>query len=253
MDRLLALPTLLLPLLTPTSASAARLDGPDCALVFEVYAHAVAHGKTQRFLEVSDDYADCVLDEALRGPGRPAELLDALEARRQLDRQVRRSAYSGEARAHPLVVKAGFIAVRALGSEARAVYVSSLVRTPSQQRRLLRSARLGRWAAQRSKHLLGGLAVDIAFVGRKRSMAALGKLTRNALRRELGAQASLLRVVVERYCLHIELNQKNPVARRIIETRKRELLRKGILARAEPGLVPRVSDYRTEAQWRRRR
>ncbi|MEO1228740.1 MAG: hypothetical protein AAFZ18_07545 [Myxococcota bacterium] len=253
MDRLLALLVLLVPLLASAPAQAGRLDGPDCALVFEVYAHAVAVGKTQRFLAVTDDYTECVLGEALRGPGRPAELLDALEARRQLDRQVRRSAYSGAAQAHPLVVKAGFLAVRELGSQARAVYISSLVRTPSQQRRLLRSERLGRWAAQRSKHLLGGLAVDIAFVGRKRSMAALGQQVRRALERELGSQASLLRVVVERYCLHIELTQRNPVARRIIEERKRELYRKGILARIEPGVIPRVSDYRTEAEWRRRR
>lgn len=245
-----SLPVLVL-LLLFASPVQARSRGPDCRLVFEVYAHAVAHGKAERFLEVNGDYAECVLDEALRGTGDPDDLLGMLSAQRRLDGDVRRKSYGGEVRAHPLVVKAGFLAVRALSREARGVYISSLVRSPDQQRRLLRHPRLGRWAAKRSKHVLGGLAVDIAFVGRRRSMAALGKEVRRALRRELGEQARMLRVVVERYCLHIELDSKHPVARREIEDRKRALVRAGILQRSRPGVVPSVYDYRPESKWRR--
>lgn len=238
--------------LISTTPAWARDRGPDCPLVFEVYAHAVAHGKEARFLEVSGDYAECVIDEALRGRRSSGQLLSVLKAQRQLDGGVRRESYRGAVRAHPLIVKAGFLAVRALTPEARGVYISSLVRSPDQQRRLLRHPVFGRWAARRSKHVLGGLAVDVAFVRPRRSMAQMGRAVRRALRRELGEEARLLRVVVERHCLHIELDSKHPVARRAIEQRKQELLQAGILKRSKPGLVPTVNDYLGESEWRSR-
>lgn len=223
----------------------------DCGLVFEIYAHALSNSREAEFANLIDVYSECMLHVAETSADAGAAL-KVLRAHDQIGDRARVSSYDGVVKAHPLIIKASFFLARGLKDDARLAYVSSMVRTPDQQRRLLKHPILKRVAIKRSKHVLGGLAVDMAFIGRKHEMQQMGRRARRILRRELGGQAAWLRVAVEPYCLHIEIDQRHPVGRRIIERRKRELVAQKILVRPVAG-IPSTNDYRTERTWKRMR
>ncbi len=169
-----------------------------------------------------------------------------LRRRRRVTPNVRSSAFGGAIEAHPLVVEAAYHLVNDLSRYARnGAFVTSLVRTPEDQTRLNRIRRYRWWTTPRSKHLMGGLAVDIGFVGRRASMTALAKKAERVLIRRLGKEkAKLLRVVRESRCLHIEIDSTN--GRAIIEERANALANMGIAPYDHVFPVPELKTYTPE-------
>ena len=219
-----------------------------CDVIYEVYGHAVAHGKEKQFIDLAEAYYECLLLAAEASPDTD-EVMAYLKAKDQVGDRVKTESYQGKIEAHALIVKAGFALVKGLQAYAKIPYVSSLVRTEDQQRKLLRHPILKSQASRRSMHL-GGMAVDVAFIGRKIGMKRMSEHARSVLVQALGpSQADLLRIVKEPYCLHIELNRKHPVSAKMVEKRKAKLLELGILKRTKTGVVPHIDDYVSEAAW----
>lgn len=231
------------------ASSDVHADEVDCTMIYKIYGHAISHGKEKEFLDLAEAYYECAIVSAEMTPDTD-EVMAYLRAKNQAGDGVRTESYNGELKAHPLVVKAGFALVKGLAPYSRIPYVSSLVRTASHQKKLLQHPILKSQATKRSMHVLGGLAVDVAFIGRKISMQDMGKHARSVLTSALGKeQANLLNIIIEPYCLHIELNKKNPVSARMIEKRKEKLVRLNILGSNQAGVVPHVNDYVTEKKW----
>lgn len=179
-----------------------------------------------------------------RPPGSSPEVEGLL--RRLGERLVSRArlhTYGARVTVSPLIAEAALSLLDALAPYAREVWVTSVARAPHDQRRLLRAAATRDQAIARSKHLLGGLAVDLGFVGRKTSLARLGEIAAEALQTKLGPdRAHLLRVVVEPRCLHVEI--ATDTGRALIDARVRHLWRQGVLRRLPEGHpVPEVRDY----------
>ena len=168
----------------------------------------------------------------------------------KLTESVRSRTY-GHLQADPLIVEAAWIVSRGLEGAAQGVFVTSLARTPEDQRRLMRRRDTRWWATERSKHLMGGLAADIGFVGRKRSMRWLRDRAEQLLQQGLGAKvAKQIRVVKEAHCLHLELS--SATARERIQARKDALINLGIVRRSSQTLVPSLRDYISEHSYRDR-
>ena len=159
---------------------------------------------------------------------------------------MRADAFGGALEAHPLVVEAAYHVVNDLSRYARnGAFVTSLVRTPEDQSRLNRIRQYRWWTTPRSKHLMGGLAVDIGFVGRRASMTTLAKKAEQVLIRRLGKEkAALLRVVREARCLHIEIDSRT--GREILEERANALANLGIAPYDEAFPVPLLRAYTPE-------
>lgn len=150
---------------------------------------------------------------------------------------------------HPLIIRAADILSDQLRPWAEGVYITSLSRSPEDQFRLMRERRTRRWATQRSKHL-AGLAVDVGFVGRRTSTWKLRDKAQAILEQELGLEAaSLLRVVRERHCIHVEIDTYK--GRDIIVERARHLENLGIVEEHPEARhpVPELSHYVPEGIW----
>ncbi|MCP4501832.1 MAG: M15 family metallopeptidase [Deltaproteobacteria bacterium] len=151
--------------------------------------------------------------------------------------------------AHPLVVEAAYLLATELSPYTReGALVTSLVRSPEDQWRLMENRRYRWWTTNRSKHLMG-MAADIGFVRRWVSMKKLAVLAENLLNARLGEKAKVLRVVSEAHCLHIEIDTRK--GRAILEARAQELENLGIARRDNSHPVPQLSAYRLERQYMR--
>lgn len=180
---------------------------------------------------------------------RPVSPLTLVEARGQMVPGVRTEVY-GFVEAHPLVAEAAEILTRRLTPYAEGVYVTSVARTPEDQRRLMKTQHTRGWAIPRSKHLMGGMAADIGFVARRVSTWRMRDVAEQILIQEMGpARASLVRVVREARCIHIEIDSR----------RGRELLKERMALLADLGVlhtlpddkypVPRLRHYVKERNW----
>jgi|GEM_PF-1908476 len=146
--------------------------------------------------------------------------------------------------AHPLIVEAAYLLATELSPYTReGAFVTSLVRTPEDQFRLMGHRRYRWWATQRSKHLMG-MAADIGFVRRRVSMRKMAALAEALLQERLGERAQVLRVVREARCLHIEVDTRR--GRAILEARAKELENLGIARREGRHPVPPLTSYRLE-------
>lgn len=175
-----------------------------------------------------------------------------LRRRRRVTPNVRSTAFGGAIEANPLIVEAAYHLVNDLSRYARnGAFVTSLVRTPEDQKRLNRIRRYRWWTTPRSKHLMGGLAVDIGFVGRRASMTTLARKAEQVLVRRLGKEkAGLLRVVKEARCLHIEID--SIAGRHILEERAGALANMGIAPYDDVFPVPQLKTYTPERLFLRR-
>lgn len=151
--------------------------------------------------------------------------------------------------AHPLVVEAAYLLATELSPYTReGAFVTSLVRSPEDQWRLMENRRYRWWTTNRSKHLMG-MAADIGFVRRRVSMKKMAVLAEELLKERLGPQADVLRVVLEARCLHIEIDTRK--GRSILEARAQELENLGIARRDNSHPVPQLSAYRLERHYMR--
>jgi hypothetical protein len=186
--------------------------------------------------------------EPVRPPSSPLELV---EARGQFVPGVQTEAFGG-VEAHPLIAKAGEILTRRLSPWAYGLYVTSVARSPDDQRRLMRERRTRGWAIPRSKHLMAGMAVDIGFIHRRVSSWRLRDKAEQVLREELTEEElSKLRVVREIRCVHVEIDTWR--GREDLEERMQLLADIGALrSLPDDGYpVPRLSDYATDEERRR--
>lgn len=182
----------------------------------------------------------------------PRTPLERLAARGQVTERVRFEVY-GSLRTHPLVEEAAEILATELMKHAEGVYVTSAARAPEDQRRLMRQRRYRSWTTPRSKHLLGGLAVDIGFVGRHIPMNRMRDVAQDALEHVMGPErAAVLRVVKESRCLHIEIDTWK--GKDLVDERVEQMVRLGILEAPPwgPHPVPKLRDYVPERVWLRR-
>lgn len=182
-------------------------------------------------------------------PPKPVPALKQLDENGHLVPWVRTATYGGWLEPHPLIEEATLALVQGLSPFADGIYVTSLSRAPADQRRLMRESRYRGWTVKRSKHLLGGFAVDLGFVNRKVGMRKLEAEANQVLREQLGPEkARLLRVVREAFCIHIEIS--SVTGRHLIQQRTEAMVRWGILKRQpDQHVVPSLWDYVPEQQW----
>ena len=177
--------------------------------------------------------------------------LTRIRERGQLAYKARTATY-GILKPHPLIVEAADILSSALRPYADKVFVTSLARSPEDQRRLMSHEHYREWTSHRSKHLMGGLAVDIGFVKPYVNMMTMYARAESILRWRLPlSQNAKLRVVAEANCLHIEIDTIQ--GREIIEERRTDMERMGIVApkyRRHP--VPLLKEYISERNWMNR-
>lgn len=190
-------------------------------------------------------YGPTLLAEEVEPPGSPIE---RVRLRGQLLDNVRLATF-GTVKPHPLIEEAGEILTRRLRPHASGLYVTSLTRTPEDQRRLMRAQHTRGWAIHRSKHLMG-MAIDIGFVTRQVSTWKLRDHAEAILVEELGEEAAgMLRVVREKRCIHVEIDTWK--GRELLRERVELLEALGVLKRSPEDNypVPRLRDYVTEEQW----
>lgn len=186
--------------------------------------------------------------EPVRPPTSPLELV---RARGQFVPGVQTEAFGG-VEPHPLIAKVGEILTRRLSPWAYGLYVTSVARSPDDQRRLMRERRTRGWAIPRSKHLMAGMAVDIGFIHRRVSSWRLRDKAEQVLREELTEEElGKLRVVREIRCVHVEIDTWH--GREDLAERMQLLADIGALrSLPDDGYpVPRLSDYATEEERRR--
>lgn len=179
--------------------------------------------------------------------------LERLATEGRLTQTVRATTYDDWLAPHPLIEEAAAALVDGLAPYAGGVYITSVSRAPEEQRQLMREGRSRFWAVNRSKHLLGGFAADVAFVRRRLPMWRLRLIAERELEARLGPEkAKLLRVVSEARCLHVEIDSRN--GRELIEARVNALKHWGILKSkpADRNPVPHLDDYVSEDAWRLR-
>jgi len=190
-------------------------------------------------------YAPALGSEVVRVAEDP---VDRIARRGQVGPNVRTELY-GSVEVHPLIQDAADILSKELTRYAGRVVVTSMARAPEDQRRLMRKGRYRGWAIPRSKHLMG-LALDLGFSGRRASMWRLSHKAEEILNEKLGPEtASLLRVVPEATCIHVEIDTR--AGRDIIEARRAELADVGALTTADTGFhpVPNLGQYVPEEVW----
>jgi hypothetical protein len=174
--------------------------------------------------------------------------LERIRERGQLAFKARTQTY-GILEPHPLIASAADILSSALRPYADKVYVTSMARSPEDQRRLMSHEQYREWTSHRSKHLMGGLAVDIGFVKPYVNMMSMYARAESILRWRLPfSKNAKLRVVAEANCLHIEIDTIQ--GREIIEERRQIMERLGILdpkVRRHP--VPLLREYAAERIW----
>jgi hypothetical protein len=193
-------------------------------------------------------YGPRLAAEPVRPPTSPLELV---EARGQFVPGVQTEAFGG-VEPHPLIAKAAEILTRRLSPWAYGLYVTSVARSPDDQRRLMRERRTRGWAIPRSKHLMAGMAVDIGFIHRRVYSCRLRDNADQVIREELTPEElSKLRVVREIRCVHVEIDTWR--GRDDLQERMQLLADIGALrSLPDDGYpVPRLSDYATDAERRR--
>lgn len=183
----------------------------------------------------------------------PPGPIEVLRQAGRLTPRVRIETYDERLRPHPVIEEAAALLVEGLAPYAEGVYLTSLSRAPDEQRELMRSRPYRFWAIERSKHLMGGFAADIGFVGRRASMAKIRDAAEAMLHERMGTEkARLLRVVAEARCIHIEIDSRT--GREDIEARANAMHRWGIVKSPPDGEnpVPHIKDYVPEEHWTKR-
>jgi hypothetical protein len=193
------------------------------------------------------EFAPVIFDQKMPDP---PGTLEKLKKRGRFTPTVRTETYDGRLKPHPLIEEAAAILVEELRPYAKAVYVTSLVRGPEDQLRLMKKRRYRYWTTKRSKHLLGGFAADIGFVRRKTNMWKMRAKAEKILIEKMGEErAKMVRVVRESRCIHIEIDSQ--YGREDIRARAKLLHEWGIVHEFPDGWnpVPPLDSYVLERDW----
>ena len=211
-----------------------------CQLFFKVYARAMVE-KNQTFLNrMNSEYWRCMMERfpsGLDSDEQSRVTLRYLRSLEQVGANVRLTTYEGKIKLSPTIVAATGLILREMPSRlssARTGFWSSGVRTPRQQIQLLEHPLLGSQAILNSMHL-GGMAADLAWPTRRVSLSRIGEVARDILKQH--GYGNKVRVVPERYCIHIELTPG------LARLQTEDLHRQGVLRRMPTGHHPLFKDY----------
>lgn len=224
---------------TPTPIAQAS-EMAYCDFVLGIYARALVESRHDVLEEMGGEYWRCALDRLPPGMAGDDQALATIHYLQNLDRigaNVRFSSYDGAVELHPIIVTATGLILDEIPKrlpQARMGIWSSGVRTPAQQKKLLKHPVLGGQAILNSMHL-GGMAADIAWPTRKASMAKIGAEIKALLKSK--GYGNKVRVVIEPYCIHLEL--KPGLSKLHSET----LYKNGVIKRLPSGHRPNFVDY----------